>query len=190
MESSEIRQVKSLPGGKRVQYGWIGGSTYSAGDTDLILGWEDPLEEGMTTHSSILAWRIQWSKESGGLWAIGSQRVRHNWSSLAHKHWNTFLNKCGYVIHHFNMHFLLYFIVFANDLLLAVYFIFILDHRNDVSKLEQVFYSHSKWVIAAETTCNINNTSGPGTTNKCMVQWCFKEFCKGDESPEYEKHSG
>ena len=73
MESSEIRQVKSLPGGKRVQYGWIGGLTYSAGDTDLILGWEDPLEEGMTTHSSILAWRIQRSEESGGLWAIGSQ---------------------------------------------------------------------------------------------------------------------
>ena len=70
------------------------------------------------------------------------------------------------------------------------FFIFILDHRNDVSKLEQVFYFHSKWVIAAETTCNINNTSGPGTANKCMVQWCFKEFCKGDESPEYEKHSG
>ena len=31
------------------------------------LGWEDPLEEGMTTHSSILAWRIPWTEESGGL---------------------------------------------------------------------------------------------------------------------------
>ena len=33
----------------------------------LFLGWEDPLEKGMATHSSILAWRIQWTKEPGGL---------------------------------------------------------------------------------------------------------------------------
>ena len=42
------------------------------------LGWEDPLEEGMTTHSSILAWRIQWSKEPGGLQSIGLQRAGHD----------------------------------------------------------------------------------------------------------------
>ena len=47
--------------------------------------WEDPLEEGMETHSSILAWRIPWT-ESGGLWSIGLQRVRHNWSNLASTH--------------------------------------------------------------------------------------------------------
>ena len=34
------------------------------------LSWEDPLEEGMTTHSSILVWRITWTEEPGGLWAI------------------------------------------------------------------------------------------------------------------------
>ena len=39
---------------------------------------EDPLEEGMTTHSSILAWRIPWTEEPGGLRSIGSQRVRHH----------------------------------------------------------------------------------------------------------------
>ena len=42
------------------------------------LGWEDPLEEDMATHSSILAWRIPWSDEPGGLQSMGSQRVRHN----------------------------------------------------------------------------------------------------------------
>ena len=42
------------------------------------LGWEDPLEEGMATHSSILAWRIQWSKEPGGLQSIGLQRAGHD----------------------------------------------------------------------------------------------------------------
>ena len=42
------------------------------------LGREDPLEEGMATHSSILARRIPWTEEPGGLQSVGSQRVRHN----------------------------------------------------------------------------------------------------------------
>ena len=42
------------------------------------LGWEDPLEEGMATHSAILAWRIPWPEEPGGLRFIESQRVRHD----------------------------------------------------------------------------------------------------------------
>ena len=42
------------------------------------LSLEDPLEEGMATHSSILAWRITWTEEPGRLQCIGSQRVRHN----------------------------------------------------------------------------------------------------------------
>ena len=43
------------------------------------LGGEDPLEKEMATHSSILAWRIPWTKETGGLQSMGSQRVGHNW---------------------------------------------------------------------------------------------------------------
>ena len=42
------------------------------------LGWEDALEEGMETHSSILAWRIPWTEEPGGLQTMGSQRVGHD----------------------------------------------------------------------------------------------------------------
>ena len=42
------------------------------------LGQEDPLEEGMATHSSILAWRIPWTEELGGLQSMGSQKVRHD----------------------------------------------------------------------------------------------------------------
>ena len=42
------------------------------------LGWEDPLEEGTATHSSILAWRIPWTEEPDGLQSMGSQRVGHN----------------------------------------------------------------------------------------------------------------
>ena len=42
------------------------------------LGWEDPLEKGMATHSSVLAWRIPWTEEPGGLQSMGSQGVRHD----------------------------------------------------------------------------------------------------------------
>ena len=50
------------------------------------LGQEDSLKEGMATHSSILAWRIPWTEEPGGLWSVGSQNMRHNWSNWAHTH--------------------------------------------------------------------------------------------------------
>ena len=42
------------------------------------LGWEDPLEKEMTTHHSILAWEISWTKEPGGLQSMRSQGVRHD----------------------------------------------------------------------------------------------------------------
>ena len=42
------------------------------------LGWEDPLEKETATHSSILAWRISWAEEPGGLQSMGSQRVGHD----------------------------------------------------------------------------------------------------------------
>ena len=42
------------------------------------LGWEDPLEKAMAAHSSILAWKIPWTEETGGPQSMGSQRVRHD----------------------------------------------------------------------------------------------------------------
>ena len=42
------------------------------------LGWEDPLEKGMATHSNILAWRVLWIEECGGLQPMGLQRVGHD----------------------------------------------------------------------------------------------------------------
>ena len=56
--------VKSLPA---MQETWI-----------RSLGWEDPLEKEIATHSSTLAWKIPWIEEPGGLQSMGSQRVRHN----------------------------------------------------------------------------------------------------------------
>ena len=53
------------------------------------LGQEDPLEKEMATHSSILAWRIPWMEEPGGLQFTGSQRVGHDWATSL-----TYLLKC------------------------------------------------------------------------------------------------
>ena len=47
------------------------------------LGRADPLQKGMATHSTVLAWRIPWTEEPGGLCSIGLQRVRHDWIDLA-----------------------------------------------------------------------------------------------------------
>ena len=58
------QMVKNLPA---IWETWVGS-----------LGWEDPLEEGMATHSSILAWRIPWTEEPEGLQSIGPHRVGHD----------------------------------------------------------------------------------------------------------------
>ena len=49
------------------------------------LGWEDPLEKGMATHSSFLAWRIPWTEEPGRLQSMGSQRVRYDRVTNTHR---------------------------------------------------------------------------------------------------------
>ena len=58
------QRLKRLPG---MQETWV-----------RSLGWKDPLEKEMTTHSSTLAWRIPWREEPGGLQSMGSQRVGHD----------------------------------------------------------------------------------------------------------------
>ena len=71
----------------------------------LPLVWEDPLEKGMTTHSSILAWRIPWTEEPGGLQSMGSQRVIQDWAQawpwrLADIHyymWNRWITRTYWI---------------------------------------------------------------------------------------------
>ena len=67
------RRASGFPGGLVVT-----NLPANAQDTDSILGQEDPLEKKMTTHSSILAWKISWTEEPGGLQSMGSQRVKHD----------------------------------------------------------------------------------------------------------------
>ena len=66
--ASQVAQwVKNPPAIQETQEIWV-----------QSLGQEDPLEEGMATHSSISAWRVPWTEESGGLQFMGSQRVKHD----------------------------------------------------------------------------------------------------------------
>ena len=84
---------------------WLSGkestcSTGVAGDPGSILGGEDPLDEGVATHSSILTWRIPWTEEPGGLRSMGLQRVGHNWSNWARTHtceegWHCSISCCS-----------------------------------------------------------------------------------------------
>ena len=62
------------PGGSEVK-----ASASNVGDPGLIPGREDPLEKEMVTHSSILAWKIPWTEEPGGLQSMRSQRDGYNW---------------------------------------------------------------------------------------------------------------
>ena len=83
-----VKEFKALcfgfvVGAHRKTWGFPGGAEVksppaNAGDWVRFLGWEDPLEKEMATHSSILAWRIPWTEEPGGLQSTGSQRVRHD----------------------------------------------------------------------------------------------------------------
>ena len=57
---------------------WVKNSPAMQETQVQFLGWEDPLVEGMATHSSILVWRILWTEEPGGLQAVGSERVGHD----------------------------------------------------------------------------------------------------------------
>ena len=64
MASLVAQLVKSLPASCEICVGF--------------LDWEDPLEKGMATHSSILAWGIPWIEEPGGLQSMESRRIRHD----------------------------------------------------------------------------------------------------------------
>ena len=66
-------------------------------------GKEEPLEEEITTHSSILAWKIQWTEEPGGLQSMGSQNSQTQLSGLTHMHKLMYLFSSNYFSLHANL---------------------------------------------------------------------------------------
>ena len=86
-----------------------------------FLGQEDPLEEGMATHSSILAWRIPRTGEPGGLQSIGLQRVGHDrskWAGTLHKNElrskSTFVSPAKSAWYQANTHYISYIVLYRN----------------------------------------------------------------------------
>ena len=75
--------------------------TGDAGDVCLIPGWEDPLEKEMATHSSVLARKIPWTEDPGGLQSIGLQRVGHD---LVTEHTHIFVYIWTYIYIHTHTH--------------------------------------------------------------------------------------
>ena len=67
--------------------GFPGGASGRESTRVWSLGQEDHLEEGMATHSSILAWRIPWTEDAGGLLSVALQRVPHDWSDEPTRTW-------------------------------------------------------------------------------------------------------
>ena len=94
MMVSSLQLPNSIPGSGRsagegigypLQYSWAFLVAQTVKNLPAVwetwiqsLGWEDPLEEAMATHSSILPWRIPWTEEPGGLQSMGPQRVGHD----------------------------------------------------------------------------------------------------------------
>ena len=70
---AKVKRFMAFPGGSVVK-----NSPANAGDRGLIPGSGRSPEDRMATHSSVLAWRIPWTEEPGGLQSMGSQRVGHN----------------------------------------------------------------------------------------------------------------
>ena len=94
-DPSSILGLRKSPGegiGYPLQYSWVSLVAQMVNNLPAMrdtwvwsLGWEDTLEEGMTTHSSILAWTIQWTEEPGRLQSM-VRRVRHDWVTKHTQH--------------------------------------------------------------------------------------------------------
>ena len=89
-----IAMLMGFPGGSDVK------NLSAVQETQVwSLGQKDPLEKGVDTHSSILAWRIPWTEEPGGPQSMGLQRVEHNWATNAFTFtmliWNFFTESRG-----------------------------------------------------------------------------------------------
>ena len=90
-----------------------------------FLGWEDPLEEEVATHSSILAWRISWTEEPSRLQSMGSQRIGHRWATNTFISLTTYLIQTAICFHRNNF----------SDLLIGYSFKFLLPHSTFIKAI-------------------------------------------------------
>ena len=90
------------------------------------------------------------------------------------------------------MHISHFFFFFANDITCCLFYIYFRLGKlcQTKSKFKQFSYLSSKWVIKQWKQFEHHQCISPETANERTVQWCFKKFCKGEESLEDEEHSG
>ena len=117
------------------------------------LGWENPQEKGMATQSCILAWKIPWTEEPGGLQSMGFQRVRHNWAT---EHMLTQTHVCktlkNFYCSWFTM--LCYFLVYAK----WISYTHIHSFFSSVQSLIRVRLFAIPWTAAHQASLSINNS--------------------------------
>ena len=122
------------------------------------LGWEHPLEEeDVATHSSILAWRIPWTEELGGLQSFGSQRVGHNWVTKhstdlnkIRKVWLVLKEKLIYLFGIYGENFVYISILEASSMDYITVSLFICKYINSIFIGGQLFLCIFWWTIALE----------------------------------------
>ena len=123
------------------------------------LGWEDPLEEGRATHSSVLVWRVPWTEEPGGLQSMGSKRVGYHWSDLA----------AAAAVSHFNTH-----MPFPQLLLGKVE----VDKYNPLRRPSRNRHSHTRERVCFNVT--VNSTQ---QFHKLLLSTCSLGHLAGDLLP-------
>ena len=122
------------------------------------LGWEDPLEKEMAIHSSILAWRIPWTEEPGGLQSTGSKRVGHDWEISLSLSFMTYLlsnpkvNFSPSILHQLSALFeeVNYHLIHKNTMLSHLFFLLpyfcsfaLISENQNISRLSPLFSSPS-----------------------------------------------
>ena len=126
-----------------------------------FLGWNDPLEEEMATHSSLLVWRIPWTEEPGGQQSIGLQRVGHDWSEFACMH-TLVLNRGRYLW----MHFMLCAFVLS-----CVYLFATTGAIAHQTPLSMEFSRQKYWVACHFLLHGIFPTQGLNPRLLCLLHW-------------------
>ena len=144
----------------------------SAGDEEVqvwSLGWEVPLEEGMATHSSILAWRIPWTEGPGGLQSMGSQRVGHHWATNTIKSYR----------HMYELHKTLGFLKFLLRSLQNRIWIMRFLKNN----LKKTILSLGCWYSCNPMNCNLPGSSIHGILHARILEWVDISFSRGSSQP-------
>ena len=134
------------------------------------LGWEDPLEKGMATHSNTLAWRTPWTEEPSGLQSMGSQRIRHGYFLYLLSNWaSSGLNSSSAKLHVFRLSSVLgngatkwKEMQFSSTLFFLIPqskpYLFYFLQFSSVQSLSRVLLFATPWIAACQASLSVTNS--------------------------------